>query len=285
LYAASNLYDRIGVSRVFKTTYAYGACAGIVGLIVSLALLAVFPFTGSAQDFLLVLAAGLLVGASNLFWFKALAEGEATRLVPFFHVFPLTTILFAAIFLGEPVSGARAAGVLLTVGGALVITLEEKHWRYFHFEKGTALMLCAAVAWSAFEVMQKNLLATVSVWNLRSIVGISMFAVMIAGLASKKARDEFASVFKKPARATIPTVTALLDYAAFLLLSAAVAETLVSAVSGTEIIKLVFLFVFAEIIARAFPKYFKEDLTAKTIAVKITAAALIAAGVYVIVTN
>ena len=62
-------------------------------------------------------AAGALV-----LFFYALTKGEASTVVPVTSVYPLVTLVGAAIFLGEQITTARVLGALLIVSGIIVIS-------------------------------------------------------------------------------------------------------------------------------------------------------------------
>ena len=66
-------------------------------------------------------SAALAVGALILLY-VALGLGDASKVVPVTAAYPAATVILAAIFLGEHVSPARVAGMLLVVIGVVVLT-------------------------------------------------------------------------------------------------------------------------------------------------------------------
>jgi drug/metabolite transporter (DMT)-like permease len=283
LMAFANLVDRIALSTIYKNCFAYAFFVGVLNAFFSLVLLLLFPFTGSTADAAFCFAAGAFMGVATLAWSRALSQGEASRLVPFFNVFPLATLGFATLFLGEKLSTLQTAGVFIAVAGAILITIRQRpsisKKRLPVFEAGASLMLLGAVSWGANETLQKAALANISFLNVWSFAGLGVFAVTTTALASYGARREVAAALKNR-KFLIPSLNELVYFAAELMLSAAFAMSLVSIASAAETVKLVFIFVFAAAISRLFPKRLKEDLSGRALAVKLAATALIALGIY-----
>ena len=60
-------------------------------------------------------------GALILF-FVALTHGDAGKVVPVSSAYPVVTVLGAALFLSEPITGVRVAGTVLVVLGVVLLT-------------------------------------------------------------------------------------------------------------------------------------------------------------------
>lgn len=279
LMALANIVDRAGLATVFKNPVAYGVLASFVNMLCSLALLAAFPFQGTLADAALAFAASLMLGVTSLLWWLALSQGEATRLVPLNSIYPFFTTVFAVLLLGETLSALQAAGIIIAVAGAVLIAMKDFH--SLRLEKGVLTMLASAGTYGLFEVLQKGVLGRgVSAWNFWGIAGIAFFFVVSFTLLSKNIREEVKAVLKTPRKAAVPALNELAYFSALVLLGFALSQAPAAIVSGSETIKLALLFVFAAIATRFFPKRFKEDLSPRTLAVKIGATALIAIGIY-----
>ena len=72
------------------------------------------------------LACGLAAGSGVFLYAHALQRGEVYRVLPFVQMAPLFTVLLALIFLrrAERITWRIPAGAILTVGGALLVTLQ-----------------------------------------------------------------------------------------------------------------------------------------------------------------
>jgi transporter family protein len=63
----------------------------------------------------------LIIGL--LFFYRALAHGEATRVVIITATYPLVTLILAYLFLKEPVTFQKALGVILALSGIFFLSL------------------------------------------------------------------------------------------------------------------------------------------------------------------
>lgn len=82
-----------------------------------------FHVDGKTLCFLIL--SGLATGASWLCYFKALQMGDVNKVVPIDKSSTVLTILLAALLLGEGVTPAKAAGMLLIAAGTLMM-IERK---------------------------------------------------------------------------------------------------------------------------------------------------------------
>ena len=74
---------------------------------------------------LFLILSGLATGASWLCYFKALQLGDVNKVTPVDKSSTVLTILLAFVLLGEPVSAAKALGVLC-VGAGVYLMIEKK---------------------------------------------------------------------------------------------------------------------------------------------------------------
>jgi len=78
----------------------------------------------SAKAWIFLTLSGIATGLSWLCYFHALQIGPASRVAPIDKLSVALVIVFAALFLGERLTWAKAAGSLLIVAGAVTIALE-----------------------------------------------------------------------------------------------------------------------------------------------------------------
>ena len=80
------------------------------------------PFSSRTWTYLAV--SGLATGLSWVCYFHAIQLGEASRVAPVDKLSVALTIVFAAIFLGEPLTWTKALGGGLIVAGAITLAME-----------------------------------------------------------------------------------------------------------------------------------------------------------------
>ena len=69
------------------------------------------------------LLSGLTGGVLGLTaYFYALQKGHASLVVPLTATYPLVTVLLSVLLLGEPVTPAKIAGVILIVAGVMLLS-------------------------------------------------------------------------------------------------------------------------------------------------------------------
>jgi transporter family protein len=72
-----------------------------------------------------LVAAGAVTGVSYLLLFRALKDGEASRVTPLDRLSLVFAVVLAWVFLGERVSLQVGLGAALMAGGAVLIALAE----------------------------------------------------------------------------------------------------------------------------------------------------------------
>ncbi len=119
------IFGKVGVRDVDSTIATTAR-----SLVMSLFLVIVMCFRGSitqlgtipGKSWLFVLLAGVAGALSWLFYFEALKNGDASKVAPVDRLSVVITAVLAWIFLGEKVSASVAAGLVLIVIGALLVT-------------------------------------------------------------------------------------------------------------------------------------------------------------------
>ena len=76
------------------------------------------------RNWLFLGLSGLATGLSWLCYFRALQMGEASKVAPIDKLSVVFVLIFAAIFLGEPLTWKTGVGGMLIVAGAIVLTLK-----------------------------------------------------------------------------------------------------------------------------------------------------------------
>jgi bacterial/archaeal transporter family protein len=100
---------RTSVVVVFAWTIAlsFGSHAGLIHV--------------ERRSWLFLIASGLATGLSWICYFRALSMGEASKVAPVDKLSVVFVVLLAWPLLGETITFAKAAGVLLIAAGAIVL--------------------------------------------------------------------------------------------------------------------------------------------------------------------
>lgn len=82
-------------------------------------------FSISKFSMIFLILSGIATGLSWLFYFKALQEGQANKVVPIDKLSLVLTIIFAAIVLKEKITLPITIGTILITAGTLLIALSK----------------------------------------------------------------------------------------------------------------------------------------------------------------
>lgn len=122
--AATAILAKVGVAGVDSTV-----ATGIRTAVVLLASITIAATTGKVPElrrlpndaWVALTLSGLATAASWLCYFRALQLGEASRVAPVDKLSVVFVVVFAAMFLGEPLSVSKAAGACLVLAGIVLL--------------------------------------------------------------------------------------------------------------------------------------------------------------------
>jgi transporter family protein len=122
--ALTAIFAKVGVSNVNSDFATF-----VRTVVILLALAGILVATGqwqqprsiSLRSYLFLVLSGLATGASWLCYFRALKLGEASKVAPIDKLSVVLVALFAAVFLGERLSGVNWLGIVLITGGAMLV--------------------------------------------------------------------------------------------------------------------------------------------------------------------
>jgi len=119
----------------------------------------------SPREFVMVLVLGIFgISVYNCLFSYGLTLVEASRAALIVPTNPAVTALFAALLLKERLGAVRAAGVVLSVLGALwVLARGDFHvLANLDFGKGEAVLVACVFMWSAYTLLGRVALSTLS---------------------------------------------------------------------------------------------------------------------------
>lgn len=110
----SNLATAVRTTVVLGFAWAIALASGVAGEVTTL----------SRRHWFFLVASGIATGLSWLCYFRALQLGEASRVAPIDKLSVVFVLIFAALFLREPLSVRTIAGGGLIAAGALVLAMK-----------------------------------------------------------------------------------------------------------------------------------------------------------------
>jgi len=288
LWAASTHIDKYLVDKYFRHSdtavlMVFTAFLGIFALpviwafepkVLQLSLLATCVMTVS----------GVLYMGAMLFYLRAIQSEEASVVAPLFQASTLFTFVLGLVFLHELPRWQQLLGVVLIIGGAIGLSL-DKHLHLASFKPRLVLLMVAATFVLALSgVVFKYFAVNDEFWSTTfwTFVGEGLFGAAI--LAVPKYRRQFVTLFRKNPGPVIGVNAAneLINLGGGLgvrYASLLAPVALVSAVSATTTF---FVFLFGILLTLFFPKFGREDLSARNVIQKAVGGILIMAGVALI---
>jgi drug/metabolite transporter (DMT)-like permease len=300
--------DKFLLSRRFHSSIAY-AFYVCVWSFLNILLLVFAPWSPNWCELLLDLSAGLLFFATLVFWYKALHQSEATRVVPIVGaLLPVFSFGLGYIFLGEKLSERQLlAFVILIIGGVLI---SIKHTRFYEVRAvidrfkgifGNVLgnihavyrptqrlivnSIVAAFFFAAGYVLIKYIYSTqpflgAFVWSrLGSFLGALLILLVPAW---RRLISEHTGEMSRPQNWLFFFLTRIAAAAAFILLNWAISLGNVALINSLQGAQYVFLFLIVLFLSSRYPKTLKEEMGGGVLFQKIIGALLIGIGLYML---
>ncbi len=307
--AAVYVADKFLLSKRFHSSIAYAFYVGIWSFL-NIALLVFGFWVPDWKEFILDLSAGLLFLGTLVFWYKALHQSEATRVVPVVGALvPVFTFLLGFIFLGEKLSERQLLAFLILVIGGVLISIkhtkfyefrqvQERFFKIFgnmlggihaHYRPTRRLIINSVVSaffFAAYYVLAKHIYSTQPfiggfVWSrMGSFLGTLL--IFLVPSWRKLIREHHGGV-SKPQNLLLFFLTRGLASAAFILLNWAISMGNVALINSLQGAQYLFLFIIILFLSSRYPKILKEEMGGGVVFQKIIGALLVGIGLYMLI--
>src|SRR5215467_3369964 len=285
LWAISTHLDKYLVDRFFKDTdvAVLIVFTALIGLLLMPVIAAFDPsvLTRDLSSIALMGLSGILYMGAILFYLRALQNHEASVVAPFFQASPLFGYALAYFVLGEMLTTRQLLGGGLIVAGVLFVSVRSGPRRE-RFRWGLALpMLACGFVLSLSTLIFKAFAVRDEFWatTFWMFAGEALFGA--AFLCIARYRRQFINLLRKNGNALIAINASneLINLGGGLSNRYALLFAPLSIVQAIGSTTTPFVFAFGIVLALLFPRISREDLSARELASKGIAAALVAAGV------
>jgi len=303
------LADKFLLSKRIHSSVVYAFYVGIWSVF-NLVLLFFSPWIPSLGELLLDLSGGLLFLFTLVFWYKALHQSEATRVVPIVGgLVPVFSYLLSSIFLGQVLTNQELLAFLILIAGGVLIsikrtkfymvhkiinrvmeifgdTLGEVHAQYRPTRRIITNSIVSAFFFAAFYVLMKYIYLHQPfiggfVWSrMGTFIGAM---AMLAVPAWRKGIFEYQQAATKPKNLSFFIGVRLFAALAFIMLNWAISLGNVALVNALQGVQYLFFILFAVIISARFPKIFKEEMGKEVLIQKLIGVGLVSVGLYILV--
>ncbi len=301
--------DKFLLSKKIHSSIAYTFYVGIWSIF-NVCLLFFWPWMPNSQEMTLDLLAGFLFLVTLVFWYKALHQSEASRVVPIVGALvPIFSFILSFVFLGETLSEQQLLAFFILICGGVLISI--KHTKVYVYQKVTTRFrevvgdifgevpasaqptsrllinsVAAAVFFAAYYVLMKYIYMSQPfigsfVWSrLGSFVGVILMLFV---------PDWRYIIFEQQKGAKTPKnlffflIIRLLAAAAFIMINWAISLGNVAIVNALQGVQYLFLFVIIVLISNKFPKMLNEQLGGGVLLQKLIGTIMVCLGLYLFI--
>ena len=303
------LADKFLLSKKIHSSIVYAFYVGIWSVF-NLFLLVFDPWVPSFGELMIDLAGGLLFLVTLVFWYKALHQSEATRVVPIVGgLIPVFSLLMSSFFLGETMGNQQILAFLILIAGGVLISVKrtkfyllhkivdrtreifgdslgEIHARFRPTRRLITNSIVSAFFFAAFYVLMKYIyihqpFVGSFVW---SRMGTFIGAIAILAVPSwRKGIMDYQHTATAPKSLGFFLTVRIFAALAFIMLNWAISLGNVALVSALQGVQYLFFLIFAVIISMRFPQIFREEMGKEILVQKLIGVGLVSLGLYILV--
>ncbi len=277
LYAISNVIDKFLLEKRLRSCFSFAIFSGWITLIFGLIILIFNPIPQlSTIQWILSIGTGLLYSAAIAIYFYTARFEEISRVISVGNLIPIFVLIGAVIFLGETLPIWKYGAIVIATFGAILVGIKKFQLKTT-MRPGFWLLILYCIFIAIAYIIQKNLLADITIWNFYTLSLIGYWAGMQLAWFSKNARKHLKDATNNIHLILITEGTGL---AAFLVYLVAVSTTEVSLVTAMVALQPVYVLIIMAILSIFMPKVLKEVFTKKTALLKIISVLMIVVGVF-----
>lgn len=302
--------DKFLLSKKIHSSIVYAFFVGIWSIF-NFALLIFAPWLPNLHQLGLDLLAGMLFLFTLVFWYKALHQSEATRVVPLVGALvPIFSFIFGFIFLNETFSERQALAFIILIIGGILISIKHTRfyflsdvWNRFRDIFGDVLggihaiyrptsrlifnSLISGLFFAAYYVLIKYIYLNQPfiggfVWSrLGTFIGV-LLMLFIPDWRRSIIREQRG--IKTPRNMALFLTIRLLAALAFIMLNWAISlgsVALINSLQGAQYISLILIVIF---ISSHFPRISEEELGRGVLFQRMIGTVLVCLGMYMLAT-
>lgn len=301
--------DKFLLSKKIHSSITYAFYVGIWSIF-NVLLLAFSPWLPTMKELIIDLSAGVLFLITLVFWYKALHQSEATRIVPIVGALvPIFSYLLSYFFLGELFDKDQTLAFLILIAGGILISI--KHTKVYFLKKVASRVqniwgniigeikaesrptqrliinsIISGFFFAVYYVLMKYIYVNQPfigsfVWSrFGTFIGV-IFIFLVP--AWRKLILEHRHEARAPKNLTFFLAIRIFAALAFIMLNWAISlgnVAMVNALQGTQYIFLIFLVL---ILSTRFPRILKEELGGGVLLQKIVGVILVSLGLWVLI--
>ncbi len=282
LSAVVSIFDSHLLTHRLPDLRTYLLPLGIFHFLVAVVLLAFHPFPPGAQTLPLIAAfgSGILSGASTIITLNTIRSVEISRVIPVINSSPIFVALIAAPLLGEVLGLQAWGGILLTVAGAVLISLQRGAGKKkVSLQRSFFALTLASLLYALSSVITKYALQTLTYWNLYSSNAIAMGLIFMVFAGRPQTIKRIGELPRRGRVLGLIVGGQALVVVAIVLTNLAMTTGPVAPVTAIMAARPAMVFFYTLVLSRFLPTILAEKQDKATILIKSLAIALTVAGV------
>jgi len=302
--------DKFLLSKKIHSSVTYAFYVGIWSVF-NFVLLAFAPWVPSLRELSVDILAGLLFLVTLIFWYKALHQSEATRVVPIVGALtPIFSFVLSYVFLGDKLSERQFLAFLILIYGGILVSVKRTrfyvlkeawesvknifgdvlggiHAQYRPTRRLIINSATSALFFAAYYVLIKYIYSHQPfiggfVWSrLGTFLGVLLILLVPDWRRRIMERRQEA---KRPKNLSFFLLVRISAAAAFIMLNWAVSLGNVAMINALQGTQYVFLFLLILFLSTKYPKIIKEEMGGGVLLQKIIGIMLISTGLYMLIT-
>ncbi len=281
-FGVVSVLDKVILMRYTPSAHSFIVITGLLQLPGAIVVILVAPLESiPAGAWLTAFLSGFLWGTSLVVMFWVMNRRDVSQVIPVISTSPVFVAILSVFFLDETLSALHWIAILVTVGGAALISLRSAgQTSRFVLDAAFYLLFFGSLLVAGGQFLSKLALEDMNLWNLLVIrtLGLSSACVLLMArpsllrelrqvLSSRRGAGLF--VLNEGGIAFVATVLTLWG---IMLGPVALAVTLMST-------RPLFVFVFSVAMSAAFWRLLDEPLDRATLARKLVSTAMITGGI------
>ena len=282
-FAGVGILDKIVIEKHSPSPRTFMIFVGVLqlpGSLIPMAFVGFEPY--SVINILIACGSGLLIGVSLLLMFMALRKQDASVVAAVYQTAPVFVAIIAVIFLKEHLTFLQWLAILLTVVGAVLISLKRTGVGFGFGSLGVwfFVMIAASVFFGAGLTLTKVALNEMSFWNVFAYRGIGT-AIPLMFLPGTRNTFKESLLFIKNLKGLSIVVfsEAILAFAALWFTTIAIDNSPVSLATAIMSTRPLFAVIFGAVLSLRYLRILDEPLDRGSITQRSFAVVMIVVGV------
>ena len=211
---------------------------------------------------------------------RAMRSEEVSRIIPVVNTFPIFVAILAVPILGEALGYAEWLAILITVAGAVLISMRRNSTgQGVRLHKPLVVLIVSSMLFGVATIASKYALDYITFWNMYSINALSLGIIFLLSSARPRILKELRYLAQRNQVLALLLLNEFIAAGGIILSFWAIERGPVSLVATILSTRPAFVFLCALALSLFFPAVLGEHLSKSVMVTKVVAISLIIGGV------